>query len=57
MDQAGLLIDRLHRDAHLGDAVIAAWGDNRNPWTSPPDSLAAGTHPQPDVFAKTVISD
>ena len=42
---------------NLGDGVIAAWGDNRNPWTSPPDSPAAGTHPQPDVFAKTANSD
>jgi hypothetical protein len=28
-----------------------AWGDNRNQWTSPPSSPAAGTHAQPDVFA------
>jgi hypothetical protein len=28
-----------------------AWGDNRNSWTSPPASPAAGTHSQPDVFA------
>jgi hypothetical protein len=33
-----------------GDSVLAAWGDNRNPWTSPPDSPAAGVHAQPDVF-------
>jgi hypothetical protein len=30
--------------------TLAAWGDNRNTWTSPADSPAAGTHPQPDVF-------
>ena len=30
--------------------TIGAWGDNRNPWTSPADSPAAGTHAQPDVF-------
>jgi hypothetical protein len=32
------------------NAVLNAWGDNRNPWTSPPDSPAAGEHAQPDVF-------
>jgi hypothetical protein len=30
--------------------VLAAWGDNRNSWTSPAGSPAAGTHSQPDVF-------
>jgi hypothetical protein len=30
--------------------TLAAWGDNRNSWTSPADSPAAGTHQQPDVF-------
>ncbi len=30
---------------------LFAWGDNRNQWTSPADSPAAGTHAQPDVFA------
>jgi len=30
---------------------IFAFGDNRNTWTSPPQSPAAGTHTQPDVFA------
>lgn len=30
--------------------TLAAWGDNRNTWTSPPTSPAAGTHAQPDVF-------
>ncbi|HET7825238.1 MAG TPA: sialidase family protein [Anaeromyxobacter sp.] len=30
--------------------TLAAWGDNRNTWTSPPGSPAAGTHQQPDVF-------
>jgi hypothetical protein len=30
--------------------TLAAWGDNRNTWTSPPGSPAAGPHPQPDVF-------
>lgn len=34
----------------LGDTVLA-FGDNRNAWTSPPASPAAGTHSQPDVFA------
>jgi len=37
--------------------IIAAWGDNRKTWTSPPDSPAAGTHPQPDVFSAQVDSD
>jgi hypothetical protein len=32
------------------DGVLAAWGDNRNSWTSPARSPAAGTHAQPDVF-------
>lgn len=30
---------------------IFAFGDDRNTWTSPPQSPAAGTHTQPDVFA------
>jgi hypothetical protein len=33
-----------------GDRFLGAWGDNRNPWTSPAGSPAAGTHAQPDVF-------
>ncbi|HYS09490.1 MAG TPA: sialidase family protein [Myxococcales bacterium] len=36
-----------------GDDVTAAWGDNRQSWTSPPGSPGAGTHAQPDVFATT----
>lgn len=32
------------------DGILAAWGDDRNSWTSPPRSPAAGTHAQPDVF-------
>jgi hypothetical protein len=32
------------------DDVVAAWGDNRNPWTGPPDSVAPYTHAKPDVF-------
>jgi hypothetical protein len=31
--------------------TLFAWGDNRNQWTSPAASPAAGTHAQPDVFA------
>ena len=31
-------------------STLAAWGDNRNTWTSPAGSPAAGTHAQPDVF-------
>ncbi len=34
-----------------GDGTVAVFGDNRNTWTSPPESPAAGTHTQPDVFA------
>jgi hypothetical protein len=34
--------------------MIAAWGDNRRTWTSPPGSPAAGTHSQPDVFSAKV---
>lgn len=33
-----------------GGSTLGAWGDSRNTWTSPPDSPAAGTHQQPDVF-------
>ena len=36
------------------DGVIAAWGDNRRTWLSPPTSPAAGLHAQPDVFSATV---
>lgn len=32
------------------EGPLAAWGDNRNLWTSPAGSPAAGTHTQPDVF-------
>lgn len=37
--------------------VIAAWGDNRNTWTSPAGSPAVGTHSQPDVFFANVDDD
>src|SRR5262249_9123681 len=30
--------------------AVAAWGDNRNPWTGPTGSAAPFTHTQPDVF-------
>src|SRR5712692_2687849 len=33
------------------ERVLAAWGDNRNSWTSPAGSPAVGIHSQPDVFA------
>ncbi len=36
--------------------VLLAWGDDRNPWTSPPGSPAAGTHSQPDVFFEMLPS-
>ena len=29
--------------------VLAAWGDNRNQWTSPPGSPIVGSHAQADV--------
>jgi hypothetical protein len=32
------------------EGVLAAWGDNRNTWTSPAGSPAVGPHAQPDVF-------
>lgn len=34
--------------------AIAAWGDNRRTWTSPPGSPAAGVHAQADVFFRTI---
>jgi hypothetical protein len=42
------------RGQNADDGVIAAWGDNRRTWTSPPGSPAAGTHSQPDVFSARV---
>ncbi len=39
------------------DRVLAAWGDNRNLWTSPAGSPAAGTHAQPDVFFQRLDLD
>ena len=36
------------------EGTVFAFGDNRNSWTSPAASPAAGTHSQPDVFAKIV---
>ena len=36
--------------------ILFAWGDNRNSWTSPPASPAAGTHSQPDVFSTQVVN-
>jgi hypothetical protein len=35
---------------HQDESVLAAWGDNRNRWTSPSGSPAVGPHAQPDVF-------
>ena len=32
------------------NTTLFAWGDNRNSWTSPAASPAAGVHSQPDVF-------
>jgi hypothetical protein len=37
--------------------ALFSWGDNRNSWTSPPTSPAAGTHSQPDVFASPAGTD
>jgi len=39
------------------DRTLFAWGDNRNQWTSPPASPAAGAHSQPDVFATLAHTD
>jgi len=35
---------------HVSGGVLAAWGDNRNQWTSPPGSPIVGSHAQADVF-------
>jgi hypothetical protein len=37
--------------------TLFSYGDNRNSWTSPPQSPAAGTHSQPDVFANRLGGD
>ncbi|MFL5414313.1 MAG: sialidase family protein [Myxococcales bacterium] len=50
----------LARSQDQGEAVTAAWGDNRNSWTcnvagcvgGPAPSPVPGPHPQPDVFSK-----
>ena len=39
------------------DRTVLAWGDNRNSWTSPAGSPAAGTHSQPDVFSARANTD
>ena len=44
----------LARSRDEGEAVTAAWGDNRNSWTAPAGSAVPGTHSQPDVFATDV---
>lgn len=43
--------------ARLGDHTIFAWGDNRNSWTGPADSIQPGVHSQPDVFATSAHTD
>ena len=40
--------------ARTEGGTVLAYGDNRNSWTSPPASPAAGTHSQPDVFASRI---
>jgi hypothetical protein len=45
---------RSRSDDEDDDSVIAAWGDNRRTWLSPPTSPAAGLHAQPDVFSAIV---
>jgi hypothetical protein len=40
--------------ANVAGGTVFAFGDNRNSWTSPSASPAAGTHSQPDVFATVV---
>ena len=37
--------------------IVAAWTDLRRSWTSPSDSLAPGTHSQPDVFSARVDAE
>ena len=37
-----------------GKSVVAAWGDNRNTWIGPPDSVFPGLHAQADVFFSTI---
>ena len=37
--------------AKVASRPVFVWGDDRNSWTSPPASPAAGTHSQPDVFS------
>ena len=40
-----------------GGTTVLAYGDNRNSWVSPPQSPAAATHSQPDVFANRLNSE
>ena len=37
--------------------IIAAWADLRRSWTGPSDSVAPGTHSQPDVFSARVDAE
>jgi hypothetical protein len=37
--------------------IVAAWTDLRRSWTSPSDSVAPGTHSQPDVFSARVDAE
>jgi hypothetical protein len=37
--------------------IVAAWADLRRSWTGPSDSVAPGTHSQPDVFSARVDTE
>jgi hypothetical protein len=37
--------------------TVLSYGDDRNNWTSPPQSPAAGRHSQPDVFENRLGSE
>jgi hypothetical protein len=39
------------------NGVIGAWGDDRNLWTPPSDSLDTSIHPQADVFFRFVTGE
>ena len=37
--------------ASVGNGAVLTFGTNQRTWTSPPQSPAAGTHAQPDLFS------
>jgi hypothetical protein len=42
------------QNGDVSGPIVAAWTDLRRSWTSPSDSVAPGTHSQPDVFSARV---